>query len=325
MWLANPPFRRTLKQLSRYFLPALPCLLILNFTALAASNPPGTKGGFITTSDGVRIHYLEAGASSLAPKVVISKKPMGEANLRLRNTPSILFVPGWSMPAWIWNEQIKFFSTDYRVVAMDPRCQGESSQVSDGLYPAVMARDIKAVIDQLHLAPVVLVGWSMAVKEVLSYVDQFGTKDVAGLALVDNNAGGYSQGEAESDLGILHGILEDREKAVSFFVRNVQFKKPQPEGYLKRLTHAALFVPTNSAVALLVGAYTADLRGVLPKINKPTLVCAAKSPYMGLVQDMQKQIPGSQFEIFDGAGHALFVDDAVQFNAILNKFINSLP
>lgn len=277
------------------------------------------------TSDNVKIHYLEAGAPTLAPKVVVSKKPMGEANFKLRGTPSIVFVPGWSMPAWIWQKQVEFFSHNYHVVAIDPRCQGKSSQVSDGLYPAAMARDIKAVIDQLHLAPVVLVGWSMAVKEVLSFVAQFGTKDVAGLVLVDNNAGGFSQGETESDLGILQGVLEDHEKAVSFFVRNVQFKRPQPEDYLQRVIHAALVVPTNSAVALLVGAYTADLRSVLAKIDKPTLVCAAQSPYMGLVQDMQKQIPGSQLEIFEGAGHALFVDDADQFNATLDKFISSLP
>lgn len=298
---------------------ALPCIFLLSFCA-AASTPPGTKSGFITTSDGVKIHYLEAGRQSYELKMDEHIPPAQAPRI-----PSVLFVPGWSMPAWIWEKQIAFFSHNYRVVAMDPRCQGDSSQTSDGLYPAAMARDIKAVVEQLHLAPVVLVGWSMAVKEVLSYVDQFGTKDVAGLVLVDNNAGGFSQGEAEADFGILKGVLENREKAVSFFVRNVQFKKPQPEEYLQRMIKTALRVPANTAVALIVGAYEADLRNVLPKIDKPTLVCAAKSPYMGLVEDMQKHIPGSQFAIFEGAGHALFVDDADQFNAALDKFINSRP
>ncbi|HEV2489987.1 MAG TPA: alpha/beta hydrolase [Candidatus Acidoferrales bacterium] len=304
---------------------ALPCIFLLNFCA-AASTPPGTKSGFITTSDGVKIHYLEAGREHIALKRVVGQRPMDERmpSLQPQRMTSILFVPGWSMPAWIWEKQIAFFSHNYRVVAMDPRCQGDSSQTSDGLYPAAMARDIKAVVEQLHLAPVVLVGWSMAVKEVLSYVDQFGTKDVAGLVLVDNNAGGFSQGEAEADFGILKGVLEDREKAVSFFVRNVQFKKSQPEEYVQRLMKAALRVPANTAVALIVGAYEADLRNVLPKIDKPTLVCAANSPYMGLVEDMQKHIPGSQLEIFEGAGHALFVDDPDHFNSVLENFLGGL-
>jgi non-heme chloroperoxidase len=165
----------------------------------------------------------------------------------------------------------------------------------------------------------------MAVKECLSFVAQFGTKDLAGLVLGDNNAGGFTQGEADSDMDTLKGVLEDRKKAVTPFIRNVQFKKPQPKEYAQRVIHAALAVLTNAAVALLVGAYTADLRTALPNIDKPTLVCAAESPYMGLVVAMQKQTPGSELEIFEGAGHALFVDDADQFNAALQKFLDSLP
>ena len=45
------------------------------------------KSDFFKTSDGVRIHYLEAG----------SGRP-------------IVFIPGWTMPAWIWQKQIDEFS-----------------------------------------------------------------------------------------------------------------------------------------------------------------------------------------------------------------------
>jgi predicted alpha/beta hydrolase family esterase len=48
------------------------------------------------------------------------------------------------------------------------------------------------VVDQLHLSPVVLVGWSMAVTGIASYVDQFGTSNVAGFVLVDGLAGSES-------------------------------------------------------------------------------------------------------------------------------------
>jgi hypothetical protein len=36
---------------------------------------------------------------------------------------------------------------------------------------------------------VVLVGWSMAVTEIVSYVDQFGTSGVSGIVLIDGTAG----------------------------------------------------------------------------------------------------------------------------------------
>jgi non-heme chloroperoxidase len=294
---------------------------------------PAVKSGFITTPDGVRIHYLEAGKSVTAPSAEVGNPlPPGavptKGNVSLSapsKFPSILFVPGWTMPAWIWQKQIDYFSRDYRVVAMDPRSQGESSQVSEGLYPAVRARDIKAVVDQLHLAPVVIVSWSMAVVETMAYVDQFGTADFAGLVLVDNDAGGRAPGDSDQDFGsVVKGVLEDREKSTNGFVRNLNFKKPQPEDYLRKLVEASLKVPTSTAVTLLVGYFVSDYRAVLPKIDKPSIVCAAKSPYMDSIVNMQKSMKGSQLEVFDGDGHALFVDDADKFNSLLEEFLLDL-
>ncbi len=228
------------------------------------------------------------------------------------------------MPAWIWQKQIDALAPKYHVVAMDPRSQGDSTRTSEGLYPAQMARDIRSVIEQLHLAPVVIVGWSMAVVETLSYVDQFGTGDVAGLVLVDELAGGQQPGDLEMDFGVLKGVLEDRKNTTDYFVRKIQFHKPQSEEYLQRVIASALTVPTSDAVALLVGRYAADYRGILPKIDKPTLVCAAKSPYFDRIVEMQKAIPGSQMEVYEGDGHALFVDDPEKFNAAIDDFVTDM-
>jgi microsomal epoxide hydrolase len=310
-------------------------LLGLAFCASAAcakDKKPGVKSGFVTTSDGVRIHYIEAGRSAITPSGQIGN-PMpstaviekGDIGVSLEHKyPSILFVPGWTMPGWIWQKQIDYFSRDYRVVAMDPRSQGESTQTSDGLYPAVRARDIKAVVDQLHLAPVLIVSWSMAVVETLAYVDQFGTGDFAGLVLVDNDAGGRAPGDADQYFGLLKGILEDRQTSADQFIRKLNFHKPQPEDYLQKLIQASLRVPTNTAVTLLVGLFVSDYKSVLPKIDKPTVICAAKSPYMSTIVDMQSKIKGSQLEVFEGDGHALFVDDADKFNALVEDLLLEL-
>jgi non-heme chloroperoxidase len=294
--------------------------------------PQGTKSAFITTTDGIKIHYLEAGHQKGIPSAEVGNPlPAGtvatKGNISVTNPnqfPSILFVPGWTMPAWIWEKQIAFFSKDYRVVAMDPRSQGESTQTPEGLYPAARARDIKAVVTQLHLAPVVIVGWSMAVNELLAYVDQFGTGDLSGLALVDDDSGARSPAEAARALDFIGQIQRDRQKIVPEFIRTQFFKKPQPSGYVDRVIDASLRVPANTAIALLVGKFSADYRATLAKINKPTLVCAAKSPYVEGIIEMQKKIPGSRIEMFDDAGHALFVDDADKFNALLEDFLHDL-
>ncbi|MGA7915486.1 MAG: alpha/beta hydrolase [Candidatus Acidiferrales bacterium] len=298
----------------------------------AKDRKPSVKSGFVTTADGVRIHYVEAGRVGSSPSAQIGD-PMpatavivkGDIGVTMGHKyPSILFVPGWTMPGWIWQKQMDYFAHDYRVVAMDPRSQGESTQTSDGLYPAARARDIKAVVDQLHLAPVVIVSWSMAVVETLAYVYQFGTGDFAGLILVDSDAGGRVPGYDDPDFATLKGVLEDRQNSADQFIRKLNFHKPQPEDYLQKVIKASLRVPTNTAVALLVGYYTADYRSVLPKIDKPTVVCVAKSPYMGTVVEMQTKIKGSKLEVFEGDGHAIFVDDPDKFNALLEDFLLDL-
>jgi non-heme chloroperoxidase len=311
-------------------IPVLTCGMAFA-TVAQESKASMSKSGFVTASDGVKIHYIEAGKAQPVRRSATGGQMLESAPgqpvtrvITFHRPPTILFVPGWTMPAWIWQQQIDHFAAKYHVVAIDPRCQGESSQTSEGLYPAQMARDIKAVVDQLHLAPVVLVGWSMAVVETMSYVDQFGTSDVAGLVFVDELAGGFAPGEAEQDFSLLKGLLEDRKKTADYFVRKIQFHKPQPEEYIRRVIQASLSVPTASAVALLVGRYAADNRAVLPKIDKPTLVCTAKSFYFDRVIEMQKQIPGSKLEVFEGAGHALFVDNPEQFNSAMDSFLGSL-
>jgi non-heme chloroperoxidase len=290
-----------------------------------------TKSVTVTTTDGVQIHYIEADVMRMVGRFRVGGPPpkagetsIGNLTVEMEEQPAILLVPGWTMPAWIWEKQIDHFSKSHRVVAMDPRGQGESSKPTEGYFPAARARDIKAVVDQLKLAPVVLVGWSMGVTELASYVDQFGTADLAGLVFVDDVPGADVPAERYKNvLNFINGFIQDRQGATDPFVRSF-FKKPQPEEYLKRVVEASMNTPTNTAVTLLVGKFGADLRPALKKIDKPTLIVAARSGFLYLIQAIQPQIAGSRLEIFEDAGHALFVDDDGKFNALLDEFLKSL-
>jgi microsomal epoxide hydrolase len=262
------------------------------------------RNRFVTLPDGVRIRYLENG-----------KGP----------GPTLLFVPGWMMTAEIWEPQMARFAPTHRVVAIDPRAQGRSSKTSEGLYPAARARDLKRVIDQLKLAPVVLVGWSMGASEVALLVDQFGTKDVAGIVLVDQSLGG--EPNPERVLAVVQWLGEvqaDRAKATADFVRSM-YKRPQPDASLLKVSRDALATPTSAAVALFVGSIASNSGAALEKIDKPTLIVYASSAASNpAYEQMQRRIAGSRIERFESAGHALFVDEADRFNALLDEFLNGL-
>jgi non-heme chloroperoxidase len=316
------------------------CVLLWGFVISAVASPTPAKdknsteeSGFITSWDGAKIHYIEAGGSKMplgnaeAGNPLPASVTVTKGNVSVtgpHELPSILFVPGFTMPAWIWENQIAYFSAKYRVVAMDLRSQGESSKTGEGDYPAAHARDIKAVIEQLHLAPVVLVGWSMGVPEVAAYVEQFGTRDLAGIVLVDGVAAldltpEYIKGSIE----FLKGMQTNRAQMTDGFVRSM-FRKPQKEEYLQKLINASLATPTDSAIAIGLATFTTDNRLAIARINKPTLIVGANKDLVPQFQEMQKRIPGAKFELFADAGQALFVDDADKFNTLLDEFLAGL-
>ena len=124
------------------------------------------KEGFATTTAGVRIHYLQSGDAS--------------------SSSALVLIPGWRLPAFLWNEQLAKFALTNRVVAIDPRSQGESTKTADGNTPESRGRDLHEALAQLKISKCVLVGCSQGAQDVAAYLQQFGTDSVAGIILVDS-------------------------------------------------------------------------------------------------------------------------------------------
>lgn len=260
------------------------------------------KSAFFKTSDGIRIHYLEAG----------SGRP-------------IVFIPGWSMPAWIWQKQIEEFSKRYHVIAVDPRSQGESDKPTSGHLPETRARDYKELVDQLGLKQPVLVGWSMACAELIKYAEQFGSDNVGGFVLVDGFITEKLSPEVFNAMsGWMNQLQQDRQQQADGFVRNM-FKKPQPEDYVKRLIDAAQQVPADTAVVLIYNMIAVkDFSAGLARMNRPVLF--TYQPSSQASADYLKSKLGDKLKIerFEGDGHALFVDEPQKFGQVLEEFLQNL-
>ena len=80
-------------------------IVLATATTASGGVVEAAQGRSFITSDGARLHYLEAG-------------PAG--------AQTVLFVPGWTMPGWIFERQIGALSDRFHVLALDPREQGES-------------------------------------------------------------------------------------------------------------------------------------------------------------------------------------------------------
>lgn len=260
------------------------------------------KSTHFTTSDGVRLHVIEAGES----------RP-GE--------PVIAFVPGWSMPASIWRRQLETLGANHHVVALDPRGQGRSDTPAEGFNTERRAEDIHEFVSR-H-APVVLVTWSLGSLEALQYVHTHGDASLSALVIVDSSVG---EGPAPAPRnpavpGFQDELRRDRAAVVEGFVR-AMFRSQQPEPDLLALRDGALRIPLEQSLSLFPGERIPRerWRDTAHRFSKP-LLYAVTPQFAAQAESLKANRPGTRVELFESAGHALFVDEAERFNAVLADFI----
>ena len=277
--------------------------------AAAVHSEGAAASRWFHSSDGVRLHYLEAGAAHAASG----------------GAPTLVFVPGWTMPAWIWQAQIEHFAPRFRVLAFDPRGQGQSAIAKTGYDHVRRAADIAELLAAAGTGTnVVLVGWSLGVLEALQFVHdarQAGTTTapLRGLVLVDNSVG---VGDPPAgDPSFFTRLRTKRRATVSGFV-TAMFKRPREPRWLAELTNAALHTPLQASIDLLRQPRPREFwRDALLATREPMLyLYTPRFAQQGEI--VRAHLPGNlETHLFAEAGHALFVDEAAAFNEILERFV----
>jgi microsomal epoxide hydrolase len=284
-------------------------VLLALFSGAHASESAASIGdGYFTTDDGARIHYLQAGQDHAAPALVL--------------------IPGWTLTASLWREQLQRFSQHRRVIAVDSRSQGESSIMLTGNTPERRAQDLHALLASLHVERCVLVGWSQGAQDVAAYVQQFGTASLAGVVFVDSPV---SAGTNELDIrkefskAILSGLSRYAAHPADYsagMVRSI-FKRP-PADIDQVIAQAQRTPPAVGAAMLTADIFGADRRPALAKIDRPALVIAAgESPLLDAQKEMAAAIRGARFVMVPDTRHAVFVDDPRAFDGALESLLET--
>jgi microsomal epoxide hydrolase len=273
--------------------------LVATSLAAAAQTRPAADHYF-TTSDNIHLHYAESGNP---------------------NALTIILVPGWTMPAWIFAPQIRFLTPHYHVIAFDPRGQGSSEIAPTGYNQFRRGQDIAELIAHLHSAHAVILGWSLGVLDTLAYIHQYGDAHIAGLVLVDNSVGENPPPIAAPPPAHPGPRLSHAAYMRTFV--SAMFYTPQSPAYLNRLTQASLRLPEPDARALLDYSVPRSYwREGIFSTSKPVLYIVR--PHLnGQAHNLLTDRPNTEIAIFPHAGHALFVDDAAQFNTLVAKFLKT--
>jgi len=125
--------------------------------------PVERQVGTVASADGVPIKYEVSGA--------------GE--------PALVFVHCWTCNRKFWDEQVDYFARYYRVVRLDLAGHGESGKGRKDFTMAAFGADVAAVVEQLGLKQVVLVGHSMGGPVSAEAEKRLGRQRVLGVVGVD--------------------------------------------------------------------------------------------------------------------------------------------
>ena len=116
----------------------------------------------ITTRDGTTIYYKDWGTG-----------------------PVVTFSHGWPLTADAWDGQMLFPAQNgFRAIAHDRRGHGRSSQSSGHNDMDGYADDLAALIEELDLRDITMVGHSTGGGEVTRYIGRHGTKRVSRIVLI---------------------------------------------------------------------------------------------------------------------------------------------
>lgn len=282
---------------------ALSIGLFFSNVSQATQLSPSIERKTFKTSDGIQLHYLMGGE--------------GEKTL--------VFIPGWLMPAEIFNAQLNYFSQKYRVISLDPRSQGKSDIYIGKNLAEVRTRDIDELLKATNTKRFVLIGWSLGVMEAIDFVKRYDNPDLESLVLIDNSIGeGTPPKPSKKKVSKKPMSTSDFIDYVKGFVRAI-FKKPVEPEFVQTVENSAFRLADNpqNAFYVLSKPYPREYyRDTL--YSKQIPIWYAITPrYSEQGVILSTKHPLASMTIYNDAGHALFVDNADDFNRDLENFLRN--
>ncbi|MFB2120886.1 alpha/beta fold hydrolase [Parapedobacter sp. 2B3] len=248
----------------------------------------------------------------------------------------VILIHGWPLSHKAWEKQIAaLVDGGYRVIAYDRRGFGQSDAPWQGYDYDVLASDLYALITQLNLPQVNLVGFSMGGGEVIRYLTRYGQENIGKIALVASIIPLVKQkpdnpdGVPEAGLkDILQALETDRLKFLSnFHPAFYNYKgdgKPISEQQLEYdfsiSSHAAPQATIEAAKAWM----DTDFRAECKQISVPTLIIHGKVdetvPIATSANQAVALIPNSKLIVYEDAPHGLNITHADRLNNDLLAF-----
>lgn len=241
----------------------------------------------------------------------------------------MVLIPGWACSFEVFEHSIPDFARRYRVIAYDPRSQGDSDQTATGNNFAQRGDDLQHLMETMDLRQVVLLGWSLGVFDVLSCLDRHGFERVASLVLVDespkiikSDADDWGEGNAGEVAELIAAV--NGPGYLPFFREYMAagFEGEAPAALLDRMTDAAAKLPPARAAALLDDAAQRDLTAIARQAANvmPVMQLLRRDWANAATRWIRSNQPTAHIEVL--GGHLMLLEYPQAFNQAVLSFLS---
>ena len=241
---------------------------------------------------------------------------------------TLLFMHGWCINKEYWEPQIKHFCGRYRVVAIDLPGFGQSGKNRTDWNFDEYAADVKAVIDQLKLKNVILIGHSMSGDIVLNVANKYPSA-VIGLVGIDNlnePAAVMNEEQQKQTAAFFAQLSSHFDSTVSQFMKVSLFQPTTDTAIVSRVMNDVYTADSSIAIKVLQGLMTIaqkeqELMKALP--TKLYLVNSDVKPTR--LDSLNKYCRyGCELVPVHATGHYPMLEKPAEFNAALEKVMEKI-
>ena len=250
----------------------------------------------------------------------------------------VVLIHGWPLSGRSWEAQVPaLVEAGHRVITYDRRGFGSSSQPWDGYDYDTLSADLSALLENLDLTGVTLVGFSMGGGEVARYLSRYGTARISKVVFAsavppylyksdDNPDGGLDDDTIAS---FENGVRTDRlafleEFTTAFFAAGKKTDLISEPMRLYARDIAAFASPKGTLDCIGAFART-DFRADLAAVTVPTLVIHGDSdgtvPFEVSGKRTHEAIAGSELVLVEGGPHGVNATHPEEFNKALLAFL----
>jgi 3-oxoadipate enol-lactonase len=242
----------------------------------------------------------------------------------------IIFLHGYPFDKTMWQLQLDFLKSSYRVISCDIRGFGKSTDEASSLSIDLFAEDLIQFMHKLSIDRAIVCGLSMGGFIALNAVKRFPER-FAALVLCDTQCIADTIEVKEKRYKTIDEIEADgAEKFTEGFIKSV-FHKDSLANKTELVEQLSRVVFSNSEHIITQGlvalAERSETCSTLNEIDIPTLIiCGRDDAVTPLAQSefMNTAIKGSVLHVIDQAGHVSNLEQPDEFNQHLLGFLIAL-